>query len=69
MAAPRNLYTIALVAQILDEDQEYLEELAYNSVGPWDGCLTVHGPADEVTMALTDDGIEYLSQLVLDAKS
>jgi hypothetical protein len=36
---------------------------------PEDGCLWAHGMADEQTRAFTEDGIEYLRQLILDSKA
>ena len=32
------------------------------------GCLYVYGLGDDVTMAFTDDGIEYLQDLVAEAR-
>jgi hypothetical protein len=67
MVAISSLSTIALVAQILDEDEERLEELALD-MEPEDGCFSIYGVADEQTTAFTEDGIEYLRQIILDSK-
>jgi hypothetical protein len=57
-----------LAAQILDEDEEQLKDLALNMQSE-DGCLWLYGMADELTQAFTKDGIEYLRQVILDSKT
>ena len=74
MGAPAYVYTISCVAQMLDEPEEWLQELANSSLEPEDGCLGVindlNVPADELiaVTAFTDAGIEALRELVADAK-
>lgn len=63
MAAPSHAFTIARVAAILGESEELLWDLA-DQMEPEDGCLWVHGPGEEQTLALTDRGMEYLQELL-----
>ena len=68
MAAISAVYTIARVAEQLGEDEDWLHELAIE-LFPDRGCLYVYGVGDnDVTMALTDDGIEYLKDLAAEAR-
>ncbi|WP_250479781.1 MULTISPECIES: hypothetical protein [unclassified Caballeronia] len=74
MSAPSHVYTISCVAKMLNEPEEWLEELANMNLEPEDGCLGViddlEVPPDEVISitAFTDAGIEALKELVGDAK-
>ncbi|MDR5785433.1 hypothetical protein P9281_02555 [Caballeronia sp. LP003] len=74
MSAPSHVYTISCVAKMLNEPEEWLEELANMNLEPEDGCLGVIDdldvPPDEVISitAFTDAGIEALKELVADAK-
>ncbi|MEZ2354268.1 hypothetical protein [Caballeronia sp. RCC_10] len=74
MGAPAYVYTISCVARMLDEPEEWLQELANLNLEPEDGCLGVVNdlsvPADEIiaTTAFTGAGIEALRELVADAK-
>lgn len=74
MSAPFHVYTISCVAKMLNEPEEWLEELANMNLEPEDGCLGVIDdldvPPDEVISitAFTDAGIEALKELVADAK-
>ncbi|WP_250523477.1 MULTISPECIES: hypothetical protein [unclassified Caballeronia] len=74
MAAPSHVYTISCVAKMLNEPEEWLEELANMNLEPEDGCLGVINdldvPPDEVISitAFTDAGIEALKELIADAK-
>lgn len=74
MAAPRFVYTVACVAKMLGEPEEWLDELASMNLGPEDGCLGIiddlDGPAEQLisVTAFTDAGIEALKELVADAK-
>lgn len=74
MLAPPHVYTISCVAKMVNEPEEWLEELANMDLEPEDGCLGVIDdldvPPDEVISitAFTDAGIEALKELVADAK-
>jgi hypothetical protein len=58
-----HVYTIARVAEMLGEDEDWLWDVA-NEMDPEDGQIWVYGPADESIMAFTDFGIETLAELV-----
>jgi hypothetical protein len=68
MAAIPHVFTIALVAKILNEDQDWLWELSMG-LEPEDGCLWVLDVNDREVQAYTEYGIECLKQLIADAKS
>ena len=55
--------TIALVAEMLGEDEDWLSDVA-NGMDQEDGLIWVYGPGDDGVMAFTDDGIENLKDLV-----
>lgn len=63
MAAPSHAFTIARAAEMLGESEELLWDLA-DQMEPEDGCLWVHGPGEEQTLAFTDRGLEYLQELL-----
>jgi hypothetical protein len=63
MAAPSAVFTIARVAELLGEDEEWLSEVAL-AMDPEAGCLTVYGPDDVSTTAFTSFGVENLKELV-----
>jgi hypothetical protein len=63
VAAPSYVYTIRRAAQILDEPEELVRELAME-MQPEDGRLTVLGVGDVETTAFTRAGVEYLRELL-----
>jgi hypothetical protein len=63
MAAPSAVFTIARVGKRLDEDMDWLLDVALE-MDPEDGCLTVYGVDDEGTTAFTTFGIENLKELI-----
>ncbi|MCW3476304.1 hypothetical protein [Limobrevibacterium gyesilva] len=63
MAAPSVAFTIARVAEILSEDEDWLWDVALE-MDPEDGCLFVYGVNDEGTMAFTHFGIDNLNELI-----
>ncbi len=63
MAAPSAVFTIARVAAMLGEDEDWLSDVALE-MDPEAGCLTVYGIDDESTTAFTSLGIENLKELV-----
>ena len=65
MAAPSCVCTIARAAELLGEDEEWLEELA-GQLEPEDGRLWIYDTADRATLGFTERGIECLKELSLD---
>jgi hypothetical protein len=64
MPAPSHVFTIARVAQMLGEDEAWLEDIAIE-MGPEDGHLGVWGTDDDIAItAFTPDGVEYLKELI-----
>lgn len=60
--------TIARVADILGEDEEWLWDVA-NEMDQEDGLIWVYGPGEDNTvMAFTDDGVENLTELIREYK-
>ena len=59
MAAITHIYTIARVAEMLGEDENWLHEISI-AMEPEDGVIAVYGTADQYTVAFTDLGIENL---------
>ena len=62
------VFTIARVAKDLGEDEDWLCDIA-NDMDVEDGVIWVYGIDDGGTMALTDDGIENLIELIKIYKS
>jgi len=63
MAAPSYVFTIGRVAEMLGEDEQWLQTIA-DDMEPEDGCLTVCGTDDLSTTAFTSFGIENLKELM-----
>jgi len=63
LAAISAVFTIAYVANLLGEDEDWLFDLA-SDMFPEDGCLWVYGVSEDGVPALTRDGIEYLQQII-----
>lgn len=55
--------TLALVAQELDEAEEWLDEISIG-MDPEDGLIRVYGLNDEAVLAFSDDGVESLRELI-----
>ena len=53
MAAPSYVFTIAYVAEMLGEDEEWLHTIA-DDMEPEDGCLWVRGIGNTATRAVRD---------------
>lgn len=69
MAAPSYVFTIARVARMLGEDEALLEDIAFMSMDPEDGRLTIIDLDDEVsTTGFTPFGVENLKELLADLK-
>jgi hypothetical protein len=63
MAAISHVFTLARVAALLGEDEDWLHEISLE-LEPEDGMLAVYGPDDEYTPAFTDLGLENLRELI-----
>jgi hypothetical protein len=63
VAAPSYVFTISRVAEMLGEDEQWLQTIA-DDMEPEDGCLTVCGTDDLSTTAFTPFGIESLKELM-----
>ena len=63
MAAISSVFTIARVAEVLGEAEDWLDDIAIE-MDPGDGRLIVWEPNDTETTAFTRDGTENLRQLV-----
>jgi hypothetical protein len=63
MAAPSYVFTIGRVAEMLGEDEQWLQTIA-DDTEPEDGCLTVCETDDLSTTAFTPFGIESLKELM-----
>ena len=59
----RHVTTIAGVAKMLGENEEWLWEVA-NEMDQEDGLIWVYGPGDESVMAFTDFGIQTLTDII-----
>jgi hypothetical protein len=63
MAAISYVFTIGRVAEMLGENEDWLQEISIE-MDPEDGRLTVWGTGEETITAFTDLGVENLAQLV-----
>ncbi len=69
MAAITHICTLDYVAKMLDEDAELLEAIVYNDDNlTYGSIVTVYLSPDETITALTDDGIEELTDLIKAAR-
>jgi len=63
MATISHVFTVARVAEMLGEDEEWLDEISIE-MDPEDGRIIVWGRNDETMTAFTELGIENLANLV-----
>jgi hypothetical protein len=63
MAATSAVFTIARVAALLGEEEEWLSDVALE-MDPEDGRLTIYGADDEGTTGCTSVGIDNLRELI-----
>ena len=63
MAAPSAVFTIARVAAMLGENEDWLWDVALE-MDPEAGRLTIYGVNDEGTTGFTSFGIENLKELI-----
>jgi hypothetical protein len=68
MAEISQYFTIARVAEILDEDEEWLHELSIDMFAE-DGCVIIYGINEESITAFSDFGIDTLRETILEARS
>jgi hypothetical protein len=68
MAAISFVFIIARVAEMLGEDEEWLEEISI-SMDPEDGRLRVIGIGEDEYTAFTEYGIECLKQIIIDERA
>ena len=68
MAGISHVFTISRVAEILGEDEDWLQDVCVE-VDREDGRLSVLGPGEEAITAFTDFGIDNLAELVKIYKS
>jgi hypothetical protein len=68
MAGIAHVFTIARVAEILGEDEEWLHDLCLG-LDPEDGCLWVLDVGDREVQAFTEYGIECLKQIIADERT
>ena len=66
MAGIGSVFTIGLVAKMLDIDEDKLSQIS-DWMDPEEGRLWVNGPDDQSTIAFTLHGIDCLRQLIADA--
>jgi hypothetical protein len=58
-----HVHTIARVAEMLGEDEDWLWDVA-SEMDQEDGLIWVYGPGEESVMAFTDFGIETLTGII-----
>jgi hypothetical protein len=69
MSAVTHVCTIDYIAKMLDEDVELLEAIVYNNDNlTYGSIISVYVGPDETITALTDDGIEELTDLIKAAR-
>jgi hypothetical protein len=68
VAAIAAVFTIGYVANLLDEDEDWLHDLS-TDMFPEDGCLWVCGVGEDGVPAFTKDGIENLRQIIADQRA
>ena len=67
VAAIAAVFTIAYVANMLGEDEDWLHDPSIDMF-PEDGCL-VYGVGEDGVTAFTDYGIECLRQIIADERT
>ena len=68
MAGIPYVFTIALVAKMLGEDEDWLREIS-TAMDPEEGCLWVHGVGEHGVPAFTEYGIECLKQIIIEERA
>jgi hypothetical protein len=67
VAAISAVFTVSHVANLLGENEDWLQELSIDMF-PEDGRLYVYGLGDDGVTAFTQDGIEGLRQIIEDER-
>jgi hypothetical protein len=67
MAGIPHVFTIARVAEMLGEDEDWLHDLSLG-MDPEDGHLWVYDANDRQVPAFTKDGIACLQQIIADER-
>jgi len=67
-AAVTAVFTIGYVADMLGEDEDWLNELSIDMF-PEDGCFRVYGVGEDGVIAFTRYGIECLQQIIADKRA
>jgi hypothetical protein len=68
VAAISAVFTIGYVANMLDEDEDWLFDLSIDMF-PEDGCLWVHGVGEDGVPAFNEEGIDYRRQTIADERT
>jgi len=68
MAGIPFVFTIARVAEMLGEDEEWLREITIN-MDPEEGHLWVIGIGEDQCPAFTEYGVECLRQIIIEERS
>jgi hypothetical protein len=68
LAAIGHVFTIAYVAEMLGDDEDWLHELSINMF-PEHGRVYVYRGNDDAMTAFTDDGIEYLKEVIANERA
>ena len=68
MAGIPFVFTIARVAEMLGEDEEWLREITIN-MDPEEGHLWVIGVGEDQCPAFTEYGVECLRQIIIEERS
>ena len=68
MAGISFVFTIARVAEMLGEDEEWLREISIN-MGPEEGHLWVIGIGEDPCPAFTKYGVECLRQIISEERA
>ena len=69
MAAVTHVCTLDYVAKMLGEDPELLEAIVYNDDNlSYGSIISVYTGPDDTIIALTDDGIDELKDMLRDAR-
>jgi hypothetical protein len=68
VAAITRVYNVAHVAEMLGEDQDWLDDLSID-MDPEDGRLTIYGIGEDGVTGFTDFGIDNLQQTIADMRA
>lgn len=64
-----HIYALEYAAKMMDEDLELIETIAWNDDNlTYGSIVTVHTGPEEAITALTDDGIQELTEMLRDAR-